>query len=298
MKIEIIGAGAVGLLVASFLAEKQASVKLITRTEQQAVQLKVNNLMRTNCDGTTSVFPIDAAASLSGDADIIVIAVKYGQLQDVFKQLQTVKPTTPILFLQNGLAHYDEALRLPFHQIAFCSVQFGAQKINEYHVAHKGIGPMKIAVAKGEKIFFSHLGAYSSERFLIVFEGDAEAMLLEKAWLNCFINPLTAILQVPNGQLIQRIDAFQLLKKLYNEMIMAFPQFAENFHFEQVVALCERTAENTSSMLADVLAGRETEIETIVGAIIKKAHIDNKQLPILQTLYLLVKALEESGERM
>lgn len=298
MKIEIIGAGAVGLLVASFFADKQADVHLITRTEQQAAQLKENNLIRTNRDGTKSVFPIAAATVLSGDADIIVIAVKYGQLQDVYKQLQTVKHSTPILFLQNGLAHYDEVLQLAFHQIAFCSVQFGAQKINEYHVEHKGIGAIKVAVAKGERNNLAFLRSYSSKCFPIVFERDAEAMLLEKAWLNCFINPLTAILQVPNGKLIQQIDSFQLLKSLYNEMIVAFPQFAESFQFEQVVALCERTAENTSSMLADLLAGRKTEIETIVGAIIKKAQFENKQLPILQTLYLLVKALEESGEKM
>ena len=298
MKIEIIGAGAVGLLVASFFTEMQANVRLITRTEHQAKQLKENNLIRTNCDGTKSIFPIDAATTLSGDADMIIIAVKYGQLQDVYKQLQMVEQSTPILFLQNGLAHYDEALQLAFHQIAFCSVQFGAHKINHHHVAHKGIGLMKIAVARGEEHLFSPIAAHSSERFPIVFEQDAETMLLEKAWLNCFINPLTAVLQVPNGKLVQQEDAFQIVKNLYNEMIVAFPQFAESFQLEQVVALCERTAENTSSMRADLLAGRKTEIETIVGAVIKRAQKEQKQLPILQTLYLLVKALEESGEQM
>lgn len=298
MKIEIIGAGAVGLLVASFFTEMQGCVCLITRTEHQAKQLKENNLIRTNRDGTKSIFPINAATTLSGDADLIIIAVKYGQLQDVYKQLQKVKQTTPILFLQNGLAHYDEALQLAFQQIAFCSVQFGAQKVNEHHVAHKGIGSLKIAVAKGEEHLFSAIAAYSSEYFPIVFEQDAEMMLLEKAWLNCFINPLTAVLQVPNGKLVQQLDAFQIMKNLYNEMIVAFPQFADSFQFEQVVTLCERTAENTSSMRADLLAGRKTEIETIVGAVIKRAQMKQKQLPILQTLYLLVKALEESGEQM
>ncbi|MEK4424323.1 ketopantoate reductase family protein [Solibacillus sp. FSL K6-1523] len=298
MKIEIIGAGAVGMLVASFIAEMQETVCLITRTEDQAMQLRENNLIRTNYDGMESVFPIDATTTLSGDADMIIIAVKYGQLQDVYKQLQTVKQSTPILFLQNGLAHYDEALRLAFCHIAFCSVQFGAQKMNGHHVAHKGIGPMKIAVAKGEKRLFLPMEAYASECFPIVFEQDAEMMLFEKAWLNCLINPLTAVLQVPNGQLIQQIDAFQILKNLYNEMVVAFPQFAESVRFEQVVALCKRTAKNTSSMRADLLAGRKTEIETIVGAVIKRAQKEQKQLPILQTFYLLVKALEESGEQM
>lgn len=296
MKIEIIGAGAVGLLVASFLAEMQADVRLITRTEHHARHLKENNLIRTNYDGTKSIFKVDAATTLSDDADMIIIAVKYSQLQDVYKQLQMVKRSKPILFLQNGLAHYDEVLQLAFQQIAFCSIQFGAQKMDHHHVAHKGVGLMKIAVARGDEHLFSPIAAYSSEHFPIIFEQDAEAMLLEKAWLNCFINPLTAVLQVPNGKLVQQEDAFQIMRNLYNEMIVAFPQFADSFRFDQVVALCERTAENTSSMRADLLAGRKTEIETIAGAVIKRAQMEQKQLPILQTLYLLVKALEESGE--
>lgn len=298
MKVEIIGAGAVGLLVASFLTEMQANVRMITRTEHQAKQLKENNLIRTNYDGTKSIFPINAATTLSSDADMIIVAVKYGQLQDVYRQLQLVKQCTPILFLQNGLAHYDEALQLAFHHIAFGSVQFGAQKMNPHHVAHKGIGLMKMAVARGEEHLFSSMAAYSSERFPIDFEQDAEAMLLEKAWLNCFINPLTAVLQVSNGKLVQQEDTFQIMENLYKEMIVAFPQFADSFRLEQVVALCERTAENISSMRADLLAGRKTEIDTIAGAIIKRAQMERKQLPILQTLYLLVKALEESGEQM
>lgn len=50
--------------------------------------------------------------------------------------------------------------------------------------------------------------------------------------------------------------------------------------------------------LADRLANRKTEIDTIAGAILKKAEQNEKKLPVLQTLYYLVKAFEESGEQM
>lgn len=298
MIIEIIGAGAVGLLVASCFEEAQVKVRLITKTEQQAVQLKENSLTRTNGDGSKSVFAVEAATNLSDDADLVIIAVKYHQLEGVYKQLQTVKQSTPVVFLQNGLAHYEEVLQSELENVAFCSILFGAQKITACHVAHKGIGPLKFAVAKGDKGSFSWLKNYSSERFPITFEQDAEVMLLEKAWLNCLINPLTAILRVSNGNLVQQKDALQLLGNLYGELVEAFPQFAQNVRFEQVVALCEQTANNISSMQADLLVGRKTEIETIVGSVMKWANRENKQLPILQTLYLLVKALEGDGEKM
>ncbi|MER1955879.1 MAG: 2-dehydropantoate 2-reductase [Solibacillus sp.] len=295
MRIEIIGAGAVGLLMASFFTEQQADVAFVLRRQLP----KEQKITRTNSDGTvTDNLRVSVATELSGKADLIIVAVKYVDLQNVYAQLRTSDVTIPVLFVQNGLAHYEEALQLPQLHLAFSSVQFGAQRLEIFHVAHKGIGVMKLAVGRGDEVLFLPLLNYAQHQLPVVFEADAEAMLLEKALLNCFINPLTAILQVKNGQLITENNAFQLLKNLYNEITTVFPQYGQVFQFEQVVALCEKTATNTSSMLADRLAGRVTEIDTIVAPILRKATQQNQSMPVLQTFYLLVKALEESGEKM
>lgn len=295
MRIEIIGAGSVGLLIASYLIEQQADVTLVKRKQYP----KKQSISRTNIDGyITSDLHVSIASHPSSAADLIIVAVKYGQLQDVYPTLADISVDIPILFVQNGLAHFEEVLQLPQQHIAFSSIQFGAQKIEEFHVAHKGIGVMKVAVARGDLALFTVLRKFSSRDFPIDFEQDAELMLLEKALLNCFINPLTAILQLKNGQLITQNNAFQLLKNLYNEIMMVFPQYEKIIQFGQVVALCEKTAVNTSSMLGDRLAGRKTEIDTIVAPILKKAALQNQTMPILQTVYLLVKAFEESGEKM
>ena len=297
MRIEIIGAGAVGLLVASYFAEKNMDVYLVGKPAGGTVSKDVQ-ISRTNADQSVAAFNVKYSSALSNKADLIIVAVKYGQLQEVYTSMEHVKDSIPLLFLQNGLAHYEEALALSKMHIAFSSIQFGALKLAQHHVAHKGEGVMKVALAKGDCAKFRFLKSLSSPEFPIVFEQDAETMLMEKALLNCLINPLTAIMQVKNGQLIRQDHTLQLLINLYDELMMAFPQFEETFQFEQVVALCERTAENTSSMLADRLADRKTEIDTIAGAIIKKAKQNGKQLPVLQTLYYLVKAFEESGEQL
>lgn len=295
MRIEIIGAGAVGLLLASFYAESGVSVRLITKEKMQTSDVKIN---RTNIDGSMNSFQVEYASTIRMNTDLIIVTVKYGQLHMVYKQLASIDSTIPLLFVQNGVAHFDEVMQLTHQHIAFSSLQFGAQKLSVHHVAHKGIGAMKLALGKGDTSRFASLTLFSTELLPVLWVEDAEVMLMEKALLNCFINPLTAILQVKNGQLVNENNAFQLLKNLYNEVIATFPQYAHTFRFAQVVELCEKTAQNTSSMLADRQAGRKTEIDTIVGAILKKAHTENKQMPILQTLYMLVKAFEESGETM
>ena len=298
MRINIIGAGAVGMLLASFLSERGFEVCLIARSNEQAQKINDHQLIRQNIDGTVQLFAVEAAMQVQRDAHFIIIAVKYGQLTQVLEQLKRTNVDTPLLFLQNGLSHFEEALQLSHHHIAFSSVQFGAQKMDAHHVSHRGVGALKIAVARGDEQLFQLFEQLSSTSLPVVYEQHAERMLLEKALLNCLINPLTAILQIKNGQLLENKEAFQLLQTLYNELIEAFPEFMHTVSIEKVRQLCMRTATNTSSMLADRLYGHKTEIDTIAGAVIERAKRTGKKLPVLQTLYYLVKAFEESGEKM
>lgn len=298
--IQIIGGGAVGLLLASFFAEKKFSVEIVSKREKQCEALHTYKLLRNSFTGEKETFVVGATTQLAEYPDFVVIATKYDALAQIYPLLEKLPTTVPLLFIQNGLAHYEEALRLPQQHIAFGSAQFGAQRENDYTVNHRGIGVLKVAVARGDIEEFSCIEKLRGQLLPIQYEVDAEKVLFEKALLNCFINPLTAILKVQNGELLTNKHAYTLLEMLYEELVAAFPNVRVQFPFDSVTALCEKTATNTSSMLADRLAGRKTEVETIVGAILKKAARENKQTPTLRTLYEMIKAIEqvESGDKM
>ncbi|KGR92171.1 hypothetical protein CD30_02270 [Ureibacillus massiliensis 4400831 = CIP 108448 = CCUG 49529] len=298
MEVVVIGAGAVGMLVASFLNEK-FRVTLVVRREEQACKINQNGLTRINIDQTTSkTNPIATTKLQVPEKAVVLVALKYGQLHEVYPFLKEMNNETPILFLQNGLSHYEEALHLPQEHLAFSSCQFGAQKENDTTVVHRGIGTLKLAVERGSKDTFVLFIDINQERFPVEYMKDAEQMLFDKALLNSFINPLTAILNVKNGFLVENASTLQLLEQMYEELKSAFPLEMNQFTFEEVKKLCKKTAQNTSSMLADISNQRITEVDTIVGAIIKKASMKGHQLPILKTLYSLVKALEERSEKM
>ena len=298
--IQIIGGGAVGLLLASFFAEKNFSVEIVSKREKQCEALHTYKLLRNSFTGEKETFVVGATTQLAEYPDFVVVATKYDALAQIYPLLEKLPTTVPLLFIQNGLAHYEEALRLPQQHIAFGSAQFGAQRENDYTVVHRGIGVLKIAVARGDIGKFSSVEKLQSGLLPIQFEVDAEKMLFEKALLNCFINPLTAILKVQNGELLTNQHAYTLLEMLYEELVAAFPNIRVQFPFDSVTALCEKTATNTSSMLADRLAGRKTEVETIVGAILQKVAREHKQTPTLRTLYEMMKAIEqvERGDKM
>lgn len=298
LNIVVVGAGAVGLLVASFISELH-QVTLVTRTKTQKDEIEKNGLVRINLNGSICLNKVNVITDIEqiDENSLVIVAVKYNHLKSLYTKLKNLHKDIPLLFLQNGLAHFEEVLQLPQKTIAFSSCQFGAEKINGYTVQHRGIGLFKIAVERGEANSFSFLKQLQNELFPIKFEENAEQMLFEKAFLNCFINPLTAILQVKNGELIENHHTFQLLKSLYDEMIAAFPEQKQKLPFEAVVELCRNTAKNTSSMLSDRLNGRKTEAETILGAVIKKAELKGKTLPTLTALYRIILSIENSGEK-
>lgn len=298
MDVYIVGAGAVGMLVASFLGQADHSVTLIVRNTEQATALSKQGLTRFNIDHTETHIPIKVATTIPYTTQpiVILVATKYNSLHTIYKNLANC-PNAQLLFIQNGFNHFEEALQLPQQHITFGSAQFGAEKTNDTVVVHRGVGVLKLAIGRGDYRWIHLLEHMQSPLFLIEHHLDAKQMLFEKALLNCFINPLTAILQVQNGQLLERPHAYKLLQQLYQELTEAFPHMRSTFPFQLVSDLCEKTANNTSSMLADRLAGRMSEVDTIVGAVIRVAEQQNKELTLLKTLKYLLLAIEENGEK-
>ena len=61
----------------------------------------------------------------------------------------------------------------------------------------------------------------------------------------------------------------------------------------QIYSVCEATAQNTSSMLQDILRMKETEIDAINGALVEKAKALNIEAPVNEMLACLVKTIEK-----
>lgn len=287
MRVQVIGAGSVGLLIASFLAEEKIQTTVICKTLNQAKKLQ-QKLIRTNIDSTTVEVKVNAQTSIDEYADLTIVAVKAGQVADL---LPTLNKNTPTIFCQNGLSHYYIIEQYGFTNAIYGSAQFGATKDQPNHVYHKGVGIFKLAT-KRKNEFLCELMQIHNERFPLEFEENAEKMLFEKALLNCFVNPLTALMNMKNGELIKNKYTYEILRQLHKELSAVFDDCVS---FENVIQLCEKTSENTSSMLADHLAKRKSEAPYIVGAVLQRADDKGKEIPTLMNLYQLLLAKEELG---
>ncbi|MET1014485.1 MAG: 2-dehydropantoate 2-reductase [Paenisporosarcina sp.] len=299
MKICIIGAGSIGLLLGSYFSEMGHDVYMFARREEQVKALKdkgITRIMPNQQEVNVSVYATHDVKELPKNAWWF-IAVKSHHLTQLTSLLNEVSPETKLVFVQNGLAHIKWLEKLQHIHSYIGTIEHGAMKQDSTTVLHKGFGVLNLAALEEDNQKYTEVFQSENVNFPIRSGFDAFTLVLRKTILNACINPLTAILNVPNGGLIHDSYSFSLMKKIFEEIMDAFPEMRSHLLFTDVKKLCEKTAENRSSMLQDIQHGTKTEIDSIVGALIEQAAIRHKVLPTLQTLYTLVRAKEESGAK-
>ena len=84
---------------------------------------------------------------------------------------------------------------------------------------------------------------------------------------------------------------YQMMEQVFKEVVFLVKEEKEMV-WEMVRHVCERTSHNTSSMLADVRANRQTEIGAIVGYVLEEAKKQQRSVPTLQFLFDAIKGLE------
>ncbi|QUW21790.1 2-dehydropantoate 2-reductase [Sporosarcina sp. Marseille-Q4063] len=300
MDVVIVGGGSVGLLLGSYLSESGLKVTMVVRREEQSSELNKKGIRRVNEDGSESVFRVYATTAFPMDNQdsVWIIAVKYIDLQQLLIQLDRLEIKNPMLFIQNGLDHYSLANDTSLPHLAFATVEHGARRLNDNTVQHNGVGLVTIGAGRGDSTVFDIIENAHSGNFPVKRHADAEFVLMRKVLINCMINPLTAILEVENGELLTNPSCHELFVSLYDELINAFPEMEPHLSLEAVSAVCQKTAHNKSSMLSDRLAGRPMEIKTIITAVIEKAHALHKSVPLLAMLEKMLYAIESKGEKL
>jgi 2-dehydropantoate 2-reductase len=120
-----------------------------------------------------------------------------------------------------------------------------------------------------------------------------------KLAVNAGINPLTGLLQVPNGYLATNAVARSLMNKAAKETEAVAS--AQNIALpyadaaEQALQVAQATATNRSSMAQDVARGAPTEIDSICGAIVRFGRELHISTPVNQALLQLIRIQIDQG---
>ncbi|KAL1305974.1 hypothetical protein AAFC00_004110 [Neodothiora populina] len=219
-------------------------------------------------------------------------------------------PTSTICFIQNGMGTIDDVNRALFPDPATRPnymqgiLNHGvnqASVTDPFTAIHAGHGTLALGILPREEDSLSLQDSVPfspNARYLLrtltrtpvlaavgVPPIDLIQLQLEKLAVNSVINPLTVLLDAPNGSILYNYAITRSMRLILAEVSLvlrslpelrglpnAHARFAPDRLESLVVNVANVTANNISSMLADVRAGRQTEARWISGYVVRRGE--------------------------
>lgn len=281
MHWHILGAGSIGLLWAAKLSQAGYRVTLILRNSVKLEKFRREPTIRCGDD----YFPV--AAELADSAPKIsnlLVTTKAHDAESAFESLLTrFSSDAKVLLLHNGLGPQQRlAEQYPQIDIWAGSTTDGAYLKSSFHVVRAGIGATWIGSLSDSQ----QDDLYQQLKWLPALHHEPQIVhkLWQKLAINCALNPLTAIYNCKNGELVSNADYLQQMKLICGEVeqvaaALNIPLF-EIPLTEMVIEVATVTAENFSSMHQDVAHQRQTEIKTINGFLCEQARQQRIATPL------------------
>jgi len=296
--ILIVGTGALATLFAARLAQAGSQITMLGTWKAGLDALRKDGVRLVDANGNEHHFDVQAIDDPGECRGInhALVLVKAWQTARAAEQLKECLAEDGLaVTLQNGLGNRETLIQnLGLSRVALGSTTTGATLLGPGLVREGGEGIISIeqnqALGPLEE-------ALRSAKFNVNLVEDAQSLIWGKLVINAAINPLTALLRVPNGKLLERPSAREMMGALASETAQVAE--AEKIHlpFSDPIAAAEevalKTAANHSSMLQDVLRGAPTEIDAICGEVVKAAQKHNIDTPANWSCWKLVKAIVE-----
>jgi 2-dehydropantoate 2-reductase len=304
MKVVVVGVGALGCLLGAYLSGIE-DVVLLGNWPEQINTIRRNGLWLTHPDGRRSHHAVAIADYRQPvtPVDIALIAVKSRQTVAAAHLAQKVLSDGGLVVtLQNGLDNLSKLRAvLGKNRVAIGVTSQGASLVGPGEVRHAGHGPTYFGrdpvLADGPRGWLTRVSdLFNAAGLEAEIVNDTEGLIWGKLAVNAAINPLTALLRVPNGFLAEDDRLIELMSLAANEVAaiaramgitLPYPDAAE-----RAIGVARATATNHSSMLQDILRGAPTEIDAICGAVSRAGRDVGVPTPVNSRLTQLVKQVE------
>jgi 2-dehydropantoate 2-reductase len=287
--VVVVGPGAAGLVLAGSLAAAGRRVRLLARNAARAERLRGLSV-----DGRP--LRVDAVlhgASAARACGLAAICVKsYDTAAAIRAARPFVGPETAVLSLQNGLAHVALLRRAFGSRVVFAAAYFGA-RLDGAAAGRLGGDRIDLGASGRNQPLAERLSAElrrAGWKSRVAPEGP---LLWTKLLLNASINPLGALADCANGELLERPALKDLLQRAAREAAALCPVKPLGPKTDRAaVRLCKATAANLNSMARDVRGGRPTEADSILLPLLRQARHPADEAPVLFGFYRFLKNLE------
>ncbi|RXS42131.1 2-dehydropantoate 2-reductase [Idiomarina sp. 29L] len=283
----VLGPGAISGLIASHLLEAKQQCSALTRKKESKhgqLTLKEGTI---NSTYTLPFLPTQKC-QLAKDA-VFIVAVKAFDVVNTLESITAIPgfdKDTPIILSHNGMLELPNSLTSLniYHLVTTHGAVKLAQEPTHIVIEHRGKGRSWLQ-QKENKADFEAILAKSFKP--ILFESDIQTRRWSKLLINCVINPLTAIHQCNNGELL-KAEWQEVIQSLVDEAVCVARVEQVNLDaksvYEEILRVAGETRNNESSMRQDIRHNRRTEIDYLTGYIIKRAKKAGLKVPAHEKL--------------
>ncbi|MFI4985858.1 MAG: 2-dehydropantoate 2-reductase [Alphaproteobacteria bacterium] len=321
MRLCVVGAGAIGGVLAARLALAGEEVTLLVRgaAQRQAVDREGLTLIETSGERClVRGLRTASEASEAGIQDFVILAVKAHHIPALVPGIRALfGAETAVMTLQNGLPWwYFERLGGPYDGLRLAALDphgavaaaIAARRVigAVAYMAAVREGPAVVRRGGGNRIPLGELDGSESARLRLLaatlaragFEApvteDIRAELWLKLWGNACFNPIAALTHSTIGGICGHPASRALALAMMEEIAALAASLGVAFRqtVAERMAVSERVAQHKPSMAQDVEAGRALEVEALSGALVELGRLTATPMPHLAAVHACVKLLD------
>jgi 2-dehydropantoate 2-reductase len=319
VRVCVVGAGAIGGLLAVRLARSGQEVSVLARGDTLAA-VRERGLRLIEPGGSVVAAELQASDELAtlGAQDVVLLALKAHQIAQVAPALPLLyHRETVVVPLQNGVPWwFFQRFAGPFegHRLqtldpdGLLEGHIPAERIvgSIAYPAAEREAPGVVRLVEGDRFPVGELDGQRSARateLAHVLAGagftsrvitDIRSHLWVKAWGNLAFNPISAL----TGATLAEICRFPATRTLAERMMGEAAEVAAQLglrlrlSIEQRIEGAEKVGEHKTSMLQDLEAGRALEIEPLVGSFVELGRLTGTPMPATEAVYATVSLLD------
>ena len=322
MKICVVGAGAIGGLLAVRLSQAGEQVTVVDQgAHLQAIRRSgLKLLMVDGSDHVTRSLEAVASIRQAGPQDVVILAVKGHILAEIAPELGSLTgDDTVILPMQNGLPwwyfhkHGGEHDARPIECLdpdGRLAAHIDVDRVIGCVVFHAGeiVSPGVVRHTEGNRFPLGELDGSDTGRARTLVDmftnagfksfvlDDIRAEIWLKLLGNLSFNPISVLTHATLVDICQYPPSRALAQSLMEEAQTVANSLGITLRvsIEKRIAGAEKVGKHKTSMLQDVEAGRGLELEAIMGAVVELARLTGIATPGINAIYALVKLLDKT----
>jgi len=305
MRIAVLGAGAMGSWFGGHLVLAGHDVHLLTTNEPHIAAVKKDGLRLCSDEADIRVTPdIGKPDELTGNVDLVLVLTKTFQLDAALRSISgALGKSTALLSLQNGLGNAEVMARyVSINNVWVGVTMLPVDKLAPGVVQAKGAGTT----------WFGHAGNANTEMTSTIDkvfqttsldvqqDQEIKKRIWGKAAFNVGMNAVCALTHSTPGLIQNCQQARQIVRSAAAEAISVAA--AEGVVLDPksvndtIDFACAEHGDHVPSMLQDLLDGKQTEVDALNGAVVKRGRVMGIDTPVNSMLESLI-TLAECGHR-